>query len=364
MKQQTEKLIRSKIPGLFITLFFRRRTARDYSGPPGHVVFLRPGKLGDMLVTTPLLRALKTELPQITITVICSPYNHIMIKNTRDVDNVKVVNFHSIFSLSALLKWIRTNRVDLVVDLTPGISRTSTVLSCLLSKTGIRTAGMNKGEFSRFFDLNIEPQGMHIIDRKRVLLETVLQYQFKTNDFYPLIHSTEKQVVAATDFIRGVGKDKFIIGINLSAGRTERQWAYDNYLKLSLMIREHFGESVKTILFSHGKQRQWAEKIGRQTDFYIAPATDILTTAEILRFCGLLFTPDTAFLHLASALKIPVVALYHTAGENLIRWRAYGVEARELVAPKSKDVNEISAQEAFYAINGLLETGKEDTEIR
>ncbi len=360
MKQQIEKLFRCKIPGLFISLFFRKRTAQAYTGFLRHIVFLRPGKLGDMLVATPLFRALKTELPQISITVVCSPYNHVIVKNTRDADNVKVVNFHSLRSLSALLKWIRTNQVDMVVDLTPGISRTSTMLSCLLGMAGIRTAGMHKGEFSRFFDINTDPQGLHIIDRNRILLETVLQYQFKTTDFHPLIYSTEEQVAAATDFIREVGKDEFIVGINLSAGRKERQWAYENYLRLSLMIQKHFGQYIKVILFSHGEQKQWAEQIARQTSFHIAPSTDILTTAEILRFCGLLFTPDTAFLHLASAVKIPVVALYCIAGENLIRWRTYGVKARELVAFQRGDVNEISAQDAFNEINAMLETLKKD----
>lgn len=252
----------------------------------------------------------------------------------------------------------------MVVDLTPGISRTSTMLSCFLGKAGTRTAGMHKGEFSRFFDINTDPQGMHIIDRNRILLETVLQYQFKTTGFNPLIYSTKEQVAAAADFIRGVGKDEFIIGINLSAGRKERQWAYENYLSLSLMILKYLGESVKVILFSHGEQKLWAEQIARQTGFHIAPSTDILTTAEILRFCELLFTPDTAFLHLASAVKVPVVALYCTAGENLIRWRAYGVKARELVASQALNVNEITVQEVFKEINDMLETGKKDTETR
>lgn len=364
MKQQIEKLFRCKIPGLFISLFFRKRATLVNIGLPRHIVFLRPGKLGDMLVATPLFHALKTELPQITITVVCSPYNHVIVKNSRDVDNVKVVNFHSLRSLSALLKWIRTNQVDMVVDLTPGISRTSTMLSCFLGMAGIRTAGMHKGEFTRFFDINIDPQGMHIIDRNRVLLETVLQYQFKTADFHPLVYSTEEQVAKATDFIRGIGKDEFIMGINLSAGKKERQWTYENYLRLSLMIKEHFGQSVKVILFSHREQKQWAEQIARQTTFNVAPSTDILTTAEILRFCGLLFTPDTAFLHLASAVKIPVVAIYCIAGENLIRWRTYGVKARELVASQKEDVNEISAQEVFNEINAMLEAEKKDTKNR
>lgn len=354
--------LRYKITGWLLSLFFQKQSGSAGGGNPEHIVFLRPGKLGDMLVATPLFHALKSELPHIHVSVICSKYNHIIIKNCPDIHNVKVVNFNSLSELASLLGWIKKNRVDMVIDLTPGISRTSTILSCFLRMAGIKTAGMHKSEFSRFFDVNIDPHGMHIIERNRVLLETVLQYQFKNLDFHPLIYSTERQASAAADFIQMVGKEKITIGVNLSAGRRERQWRYENYSNLAFLIHEHYSESVRVILFAHGEQKQWAEKISRETGFHVAPSSDIQTIAEILRFCRFLFTPDTAFLHLASAVKIPVVALYCTAGENLIRWRTYGVETRELVACFAEDVNEIPVQRAFDEIKGMLGMGEGCTE--
>lgn len=355
MKKKIENLLRYKLPGLFISLFYRKQSLQDSSGHSEHIVFLRPGKLGDMLVATPLFRAIKTELPQINITVVCSPYNHVIIENSQDLNNIKIVNFHSLPAMIAIFKWICKNKVDMVIDLTPGVSRTSTMLACFLRTAGIRIAGMHKAEFSRYFDITTDTPGLHIIDRNRVLLEKVLNYRFKSNDFHPHIYSNEKQISSAADFIKNFGTDKFIMGLNLSAGAKVRQWTFDNYLKLALMIRKQFSESVRVILFSHGEQNQWAGQIAVQTGFHIAPAVDFLTTAEILRFCGLLFTPDTAFLHLASAARIPVVALYCIAGENLIRWRAYDVTNRELVASQSGDVNEISAEDAFKEIKNIIE---------
>lgn len=354
MHEIIDSVFRYKIPMIFFRILQKKRSSKELKKPIRHIAFLRPGRLGDMLVATPLFHALKSEKPEIEITVICSQYNSILIKYSPDVDAVKVVNFHSIPAMIRLYKWICRNQIDVTVDLTPGFSRTSTLLSYFLQMSNKRTAGMHKGEVAGFFDINTEVYGLHIIERNRILLETVLQYQFKGTDFHPLLYSTEKHIRGAAEFTNKIGSDQLVIGINLSAGRKERQWTFDNYMKLASLIRQHYCESVEVILFSHGLQRQWAEEISRKEGFLVAPSTDILTTAEILRSCKLLFTPDTAFLHLASAVKVPVVGIYHTEGENLIRWRAYGVLTRELISCHAEDVNEISAESAFAEIKEMI----------
>lgn len=356
MHEIIDSLFRYKIPMFFFRILQKKRSSNELEKPIRNIAFLRPGRLGDLLVATPLFHALKSEKPEIAITVICSQYNSILIKHSTDVDTVKVVNFHSIRAMIGLYKWICRNQIDVTIDLTPGFSRTSTLLSYFLRMSNKRTAGMHKGEVARFFDINTEVYGLHIIERNRILLETVLQYQFKSTDFHPLLYSTDKHVSGAAEFTNQIGSNRLIIGINLSAGRKERQWEFDNYMKLASLIRQHYCESVEVILFAHGLQRQWAEEIGRSVGFLVAPSTDILTTAEILRSCKLLFTPDTAFLHLASAVRVPVVGIYHTAGENLIRWRAYGVLTRELVSCHAEDVNEISAESAFTEIKDMINT--------
>lgn len=360
MSEFFDKIFRYKIPMFFFSIL-QKKGVIGPNKPIRSIAFLRPGRLGDLLVATPLFRALKSELPEIKITVICSQYNSILVKYSPDVDNVKVVNFHSILAMTGLFKWICRNKIDITIDLTPGFSRTSTLLSYFLRMSNIMTAGMHKGEVSRYFDINTDVYGLHIIERNRILLETVLQHKFKGEDFRPLIYSTPKHISAAAEFTKQIDTHRAVIGINLSAGKKERQWTIDNYFKLASLIRQHYCESVNVILFAHGIQRKWAEEIAGKTGFLIAPSTDILTTAEILRSCMLLFTPDTAFLHLASAVKVPVVGIYHTEGENLIRWRAYGVLARELVSCHTEDVNEISADSAFIEIKDMINLLEKNT---
>lgn len=355
LNKTIDNLVRRKIPGLFLSLLFRKQNAGN-SKPLSfnHIVFLRPGKLGDMLVATPLFHAVKKEMVNVRITVICSPYNNAIIKNNPDIDNIKIANFHSFLKMIGLFRWIVRNRADLVIDLTPEFSRTTTLLSLFLRNAQIKTAGMHKGEFAKYFDINAEPEGMHIIDRNRVLLETVLSHKFNNSDFRPLIYATDVQKSFATDFISNSCDSKCRLGINLSAGANERQWSFDNYLSLVKMINIEFGDKLSIILFSHGEQRNWAEKIAKTGNIKVVPNTDIPTIAEILKACNILFTPDTVFLHLASAVKVPVVALYGTSGENFVRWRSFGVLSKDLIAGENKTVNEISVEKAFVNLKEMV----------
>lgn len=349
-KKIIEELVRRKLPGLFIIMFFRQKNVKTNLSSLNHIVFLRPGKLGDMLVATPLFKTLKSEIPSVKITVVCSSYNYTIIKNDPHVDFAKITNFHSFLNMIHLFRWIVKSRADVVIDLTPGFSRTSTLLACFLRRANIRTAGMHKGEFSGFFDITTDVHGKHIIERNRILVETVINHKFKDSDFRPLVYSTEKQKTMANEFIMNTGDKKFRLGINLSAGHPERQWSFKNYEMLVGKLYEEYREEISVILFSHGEQREWASKIAGKSASLISPAADIITTAEILKFCRLLFTPDTVFLHFASAMKIPVIGLFHTAGENLIRWRAYDVSSKELIAGDLEEINDISPEKAFNEI--------------
>lgn len=355
MKFAIEKLVRRTIPGFFLSILFPNK--KIYSGDNSrlhHIVFLRPGKLGDLLVATPLFHALKTEIHDLKVSVVCSPYNYVIIQNSPDIDKIRITNFHSVPDIFRCILWITRNNADMVVDLTPGFSRTTSLISRFLQMAKIRTAGMHKGEFSKFFDITTDNQGCHIIDRNRMLLETAVNHCFKDSDFRPIIYSTEKQAETAAEYIKKNCCAGFILGVNLSAGQKERQWSYQNYLNLVKMVQRSYSEELTIILFSHGEQRLWAKNISDQMPVQIAPSTDMLTTAEILKYCNLLFTPDTVFLHLASAANIPVVALYCIGGENLIRWRAYNVLSKELIANDSEDVNEISPEDAFENVKEMV----------
>ena len=350
-------IISRKIIPNIVYLIIRNFTGKPIDTAPFgdlKIAFIRPGKLGDLIVATPFFSALKKKYPGIYIAVICSPYNKIIVQHNPYVNFLKVVNFHSFGDVLKVIGWIRRNQFDWVVDLTPGVSRTSTLISRLIRSAKTHTAGMHKAQSSRYFDVVTDYHGIHIIDRIKLLIENVLHCKFD-EPLHSEVYFLEEHKENARRLLTKNDSAKMLIGVNLSAGENERLWSREKYRDLILMINRKFN-TVQIVLFSMGEQQKWAQEYALEMDYVVAlPSVDLLTITAAIGHLSLFFSPDTSLLHIAAGLSIPVVGLYCTDGENLIRWRAYGHGSKELVARETNNVNEISVQRAFGALVELIE---------
>jgi ADP-heptose:LPS heptosyltransferase len=322
------------------------------------VIFLRPGKLGDMIVASPLFKELKKHFPDMVISVAASPYNEIIIKENPYVTNCFKVNFHSLFSIICLVFKIRKEKYSWVIDLTPGISRTSSVICKLVKSKYTSTAGMHKGQSASKFTKTTDFSGIHILERNKKLIEEIFKIEC-SGIIHPEVYFSDKHQENADAILNVVENRSDIIGVNCSAGEPERQWTKDKYNNLLELIKTKYPER-SIILFSVGEQYLWAMEFQKQfKKMYACPQKDFLTIAAVIKKVGIFITPDTSLLHVAAGYKIPVVGLYCVDGENLVRWRAYETLSKELVARGSHDVNEIAPSEVFRAFEEIMNNGKD-----
>lgn len=256
--------------------------------------------------------------------------------------------------------WIRKQKFDWLIDLTPEISRTSTIISFLVRSASTRTAGMHKGWASKYFDKVTDLKDVHIIERHRYLVEQVMECTLagpSNPDFFYLqehADQAEKKLLA-------IAHKKFLIGINCSAGKPCRQWNENNYRELIRMLSQKFPEAA-LVFFAVGKQVEWVEYFVKEIkDSVAVTSVSFLTVVAAIRKLAYFFTPDTSLLHVATGYNLPIVGLYFEDGENLVRWRATGNLTRELVASNNENVNEISPVDAFHAIEELIDINMRNT---
>lgn len=343
---------RRHLPYLFFRLLFKNKPISS-SKPPMHVAFLRPGKLGDMIVATPLFSLTRKYLKDCRITVICSPLNQTILSDNPDIDCCKVINFHSLKQVLGGIKWIQKEKVDLLIDLTPGISRTSAFMVQMCRKKGIRAAGMLKGRFSEFYDIHLHNTApLHIVDRNVLLLNSSLGSDFSGIN-RPEIYFSSRILSESDSFLNSVClKDKTVIGLNLSAGRPERQWSFQNYEKLINLILKN--QKCSVLLFSTGSQRRWSNMLcEKYISLLEVPEGSFLSVVSLIKACRILVTPDTSFVHASSATGTPVTALYMAKDENFIRWKPYGVPFRTAISATGK-INDITAEMVYECIDDLL----------
>ena len=80
--------VRWRLFPLLLRLFFPKPAPRSMR-PVKSVVCIRPGKLGDMIVATPLFSALKKQGGVERLAVLCSATNGVVIRHNPNIDVIQ-----------------------------------------------------------------------------------------------------------------------------------------------------------------------------------------------------------------------------------------------------------------------------------
>ena len=323
--------------------------------PIRSVVCIRPGKLGDMFMATPLFSALKRDGGIERLSVICSPANEPVVRHNPHIDERRVVDFHRPWAVMAAIGWMRRQRFDAVIDLTPEFSRTNFFMCYGAGQHTVR-AGIGKGLVAGCYHVHPGKRTGHLADRFLEAGEALTGKGFAP-PYHMELFSSNDDKTAASAFLSRLGRGHATIAINLSSGAPLRQWSYDRFAALLARLGGT-AAGMTTALIAVGEQRAWAERLARENrGCFALPALPFLVVTEIIAACRLLVSADTAPAHAAAARGVPLVALYSGDSENFDRWRPYHAFGAVLRAPDGQGVNGIDpdavAQETLRLLNEI-----------
>ena len=217
---------------LYLLLLFKKR-AKGWELPEftaeSKILFIRLNRIGDALVSTPLLRLIKEKIG-CKIYVLTSPSNY-FIFNNNITDEIIIFNKNA-RKISLLVKTLNEMQFDAVVDLHDDISTTVSYLIGML-KCKFKF-GLKKGTeklYSHTIE-KIDPSKYHIVDRTmQFAMFFGLDYDSRfTNIVYSPTHDAIDKAEIFLD--RHFKKNNYLVGINISAGNDARFWGIENYRKL------------------------------------------------------------------------------------------------------------------------------------
>jgi ADP-heptose:LPS heptosyltransferase len=306
------------------------------------VVCIRPGKLGDMFVATPLFSALKNYGGVKRLAVICSPENEIVVRHNPFIDVCKVINFHRIGAVVGVIGWMRRQRFDAVFDLTPGFSRTNFLMSYGSGSRTVR-AGIEKEIMADCYHVHVGNRTTHLTDRILEAGELLTASSFPRQRVLEIFSSVQDRAAAAS-FIDRCGGSDGLVAINLSSATASRQWPCGHFAALIALLNP-ISAIRKLALIGVGPQARWAETLALLDERCIAaPAMSFPAVTEIISACRLLISTDTALIHAAAARGVPVIALYVGDAEALSRWKPYHGLGRVIQAPPGRPVAAIEPE--------------------
>lgn len=269
-----------------------------------NLLFIRLNRIGDALVTTPLLHEVKAHIG-CRVLVLADKKNHFIFRNNPSVDEV-IVFEKGIRGIIGINKIITEKKIDALIDLHDDVSTTVSFLAALAKvefKFGLLRS--NSSIFSHTVK-RLNPSENHVIVRLLKLSE-LLNITINPADVSIRYYPSEKVKNQASEWIKKINPDKkFLVGVNLSAGSKARFWGVEKF-KLLLSVLNNY--NIKVILFCTSEDLPLARQIGNDEQIYPFTSGFDIFTAAILQL-DLLITPDTSVVQIASINKIPLFGIY------------------------------------------------------
>lgn len=275
-------------------------------------LIIRLSSIGDILLTTPFVRALRKKYPDSLINYLTkSEYVELMLNNP-NINNVYAFDTKNGFG--EILNWryqIKSNRYNAIFDLHRNIR------TLLMTRFigGMNSGKYNKRYFKRYmlvnFGLNLYKNVTSISDR---YLEVGSKYNLADDGFGLDLYTSSDSPLKE----RLKVDSKLNLVIAPGAGYHTKRWPSDNYAKLAdLLVKEI---DAKIILVGSKDDLPISEAVISQMN---EPATDatgeftLLETAAIIKQSDAVLTNDSGLMHIAVSQKKPVLAFFGSTTEEL-----------------------------------------------
>ncbi|MHB8482360.1 MAG: lipopolysaccharide heptosyltransferase II [Nitrospiria bacterium] len=281
-----------------------------------NILIIKLSSMGDVIHTLPVPQALKTLYPGARISFLVNRQYEEILTGNPYIDEILLFDrkfrnhfFKSIFSLMKLVRKMRKESFDLVIDL-QGLLRSGLIS---WASNGRNVIGLgNAREGSLFFYNQVIPADnakLHAVDRYLLIPKTMgweekPQFNIKID---------KKDKVFVEDFIKAEKVKSYLklIGIQPVARWKTKEWSGANFAKLADLIQQN--QEYQVVFLGSREELLQVQKIVRQMKTLPIIATgkvNLKQLAALLKKCEILITNDSGPMHLAAALNIPVIALF------------------------------------------------------
>jgi heptosyltransferase-2 len=274
------------------------------------ILVIQTAFLGDVILTTPLIKVLKNEFKSYQIDFLTIPNSVNIVQNNPNINTIisfdKKENDKGLKGLLILCKQLAAEKYE--ICLTPHKSLRSAILSYA---TGARyRIGFTRSAFKKAFTHLIEYNpNIHEIERNLSLLKALkIEYKRCLPEIFP---SLEDKIYVDNRLKSSLlyGNKKKLFAVAPGSIWPTKRWSIDSFKNTSKALEKH---GYKIVLIGSKQDRKVCTEIVEICSEAVSHAGELTLrqTRYLLDFCAGLLTNDSAPLHLAMAASIPVFAIF------------------------------------------------------
>lgn len=281
------------------------------------IVIRQHDQMGDLLLSTPVFRAIRQRLPETHITAVARQYTYQVLEKNDDIDQILVfpekLYQSSPAKLWKLWKGLRQGYDLAIVLNTVSHSLSSDILAVM---TGAKyVLGTAEKPFPNvrpnlFYNLLAPASDEQIHETKRNL--QILEYLgIGTDDPGEKCFLTDQESEQGKDFLyRHHLMPERTVGIHLGASNICNRWPYQNYALLADWLVKEYGFQI-AVFWGPGEQELGERFLGVvKSQVETLSGLTIRQLASIIKPLRLMVCNDTGVMHLSSAVGTPTFAIF------------------------------------------------------
>jgi heptosyltransferase II len=279
---------------------------------PDKILVFQSAFLGDVVLTLPLVQVLHRELPHAQIDFLTTPRAAAILRNHPSIHRVieydKRGKQRGLGGMLAISRALKPQQYD--IALVPHRSFRSAAVAAL---SGIPVRIGFDASAGRFLFTNVVryEKNIHEVERNLLFLKALnIDYSEKE---LPSLYPSEEDTIAVDRYFseKDIDPKEKLIALAPGSVWNTKRWPSERF---SDLVKRISVAGMKVVLVGGQEDEKLCREIAaaaQGTDVYFSAGRfSILQSAELLRRCTALVTNDSAPMHLAVAMRTPVVAIF------------------------------------------------------
>ena len=306
--------------------------------PPVRVLYLRYDRIGDMILSTGLLRAIARSHANVSVDVLASPENAPVLAGNPYVRSVIIADP----TYAAAFGRIRRERYDAILDCQVFSPSTTTLIMMLLSRARHRIGLAGRGIDAAFTEAVPRPPGArHYVEHLGALAAP-----------FGVTEANWRPEIFLTPAERALAESRWQPGrrllVNISAGKPTCRWPADRFAAVLRKLRSR--DDLDVGIIAAPGDAETAEQLASAGGRFLSTRS-VREAFALVATADYVLTPDTAITHAASAFGKPAVVLFPRNRAEI--WGPYETGGSS-VASTEGNLQSLPVEPVMDALSNLL----------
>ncbi len=271
------------------------------------ILIIKLRGIGDVVLSTIVVKNLKKDFPDSEISYLTEEPSKPVLENISLIKNVLVLEKMTLLNKIKMLLLLRQYRFDLILDF---YSNPTTALFTFLSGARYKAGFPYKG---RKYAYNLfGPAERNKYHAALLHIEFLKMLGIESSEKEILFQLNNEDKLFINNFLSRIVKDKkMLVGLCPTGGWSSKKCDPAKLAEIGNHITQKYDANV-LIIWGPGDENDAKDILltMKTETTYLAPKTNLLQMAAMISKCTFVICNDSGPMHIAAALKVPVLALF------------------------------------------------------